>query len=73
MRVCLQGLSGGPKRRLSVAIALLKDPAVIFLDEPTSGLDSASAAAVIKELRDLAHNSGIMVICTIHQVFESSL
>jgi len=60
-------LSGGQQRRLSLAIALLKQPKVLFLDEVTSGLDSASADRVCKVLRKLVDEKNVMVICTIHQ------
>ena len=60
-------LSGGQQRRLSLAIALLKKPTVLFLDELTSGLDSASADRVCKRLRRIVDEEDIIVICTIHQ------
>ena len=60
-------LSGGQQRRLSLAIALLKQPEVLFLDEVTSGLDSASAEKVCNALRQIVDEKNIMVICTIHQ------
>ena len=63
----LQGLSGGQKKRLSVAISLLKKPSVLLLDEPTSGLDAASSSHVMGYIRDLALNLNIIVVCTIHQ------
>jgi len=63
----LKGLSGGQKRRLSLAIALTKGPSMIFLDEPTSGLDAASAAGITLLLRDIAKQSGAGIVCTIHQ------
>ena len=63
----LKGLSGGQKRRLSLALALIKNPLVLFLDEPTSGLDSASASWIMAFLNNYVKERGVVVICTIHQ------
>jgi energy-coupling factor transporter ATP-binding protein EcfA2 len=60
-------LEGGQKRRVSVALALLKDPSVLFMDEPTSGLDSSAARDVIGCVNRLAAETGMVVVCTIHQ------
>ncbi|KAJ3020320.1 UNVERIFIED_CONTAM: hypothetical protein HDU68_010243 [Siphonaria sp. JEL0065] len=62
----VKGLSGGEKRRLSVGLAMLMDPAVLLLDEPTSGLDSATARNMMTTLKSIAE-SGRTVICTVHQ------
>lgn len=60
-------LSGGQQRRLSIGVALLKKPTVLFLDEPTSSLDSASAEAIMKEIVRVAKAENIIIVCTIHQ------
>lgn len=60
------GLSGGQKRRVTIAIELVTNPSLVFLDEPTSGLDAYGSLKVMKVLKSLADNS-CTIICTIHQ------
>ncbi|KAF9435714.1 hypothetical protein BGZ76_005679 [Entomortierella beljakovae] len=62
----VKGCSGGQRRRVSIGIQLVTEPACLFLDEPTSGLDALTAKAVVLTLKQIA-NSGRTVICTIHQ------
>lgn len=59
-------ISGGEKKRLSVATQILAQPSLLFLDEPTSGLDSFLAMQVVKSLQKISE-SGTTVLCTIHQ------
>jgi ABC-type multidrug transport system ATPase subunit len=47
-------VSGGERRRVSVAMELVTSPDVLVLDEPTSGLDAAAASAMVQTLRSLA-------------------
>jgi ABC-type multidrug transport system ATPase subunit len=53
-----KGISGGQKRRVSVASQLITSPKILFMDEPTSGLDSAAAYEVISFVKQIAkkHN-----------------
>ncbi|KAK0504329.1 P-loop containing nucleoside triphosphate hydrolase protein [Armillaria luteobubalina] len=60
----LKGISGGEKRRVSIAIQVLTEPQV--LDEPTSGLDAFTAASIMDVLRQLAEE-GRTIITTLHQ------
>jgi len=62
-----KGISGGEKKRTSVAIELITRPPIIMLDEPTSGLDSFSTVMVTDALEKLATGSNTTVIFTIHQ------
>jgi ABC-type multidrug transport system ATPase subunit len=49
-----KGVSGGQKRRVSVAAQLMTSPRILFLDEPTSGLDSAASWEVMSFVKELA-------------------
>ncbi|KAL0460945.1 UNVERIFIED_CONTAM: ABC transporter G family member 15 [Sesamum latifolium] len=62
----LRGISGGEKKRLSIALEILVRPRILFLDEPTTGLDSAASFFVIQAIKNLARD-GRTVISSIHQ------
>jgi ABC-type multidrug transport system ATPase subunit len=61
-----RGVSGGERKRISIAMELVVAPRVLILDEPTSGLDSRAAFSTIMLLKSLSHY-GITVICAVHQ------
>ncbi|SPO01649.1 related to ATP-binding cassette protein [Cephalotrichum gorgonifer] len=62
-----KGISGGQKRRVSVASQLITSPKLLFLDEPTSGLDSAASWEVISFIKTIAKKNSLIVIASIHQ------
>ncbi|MCX5563166.1 ATP-binding cassette domain-containing protein [Streptomyces sp. NBC_00038] len=61
----VRALSGGERKRASIAAELLTRPRVLFLDEPTSGLDPVTGAALLRTLRALAED-GTTVVLTTH-------
>lgn len=64
--VPVRALSGGQRKRASIAVELLTRPRLFFLDEPTSGLDPSTAADVMRLLRKLS-GRGITIVLTTHE------
>ena len=67
------GYSGGMKRRLDLALALVHRPQTLFLDEPTTGLDPQSRSALWEEVARLAHEEGITVFLTTQYLEEADV
>jgi ABC-type multidrug transport system ATPase subunit len=62
----IKGISGGEKRRVTIAVQILTEPRVLLLDEPLSGLDAFTALSIVDVLRGLA-SEGRTLVVTIHQ------
>jgi ABC-2 type transport system ATP-binding protein len=67
------GYSGGMKRRLDLALALVHRPRILFLDEPTTGLDIQSRTALWDEVARLAHEDGVTVFLTTQYLEEADV
>ena len=65
--------SGGMKRRLDLALALIHDPSILFLDEPTTGLDPQSRTALWDEVGRLARDEGVTVFLTTQYLEEADV
>jgi ABC-2 type transport system ATP-binding protein len=65
--------SGGMKRRLDLALALVNRPQILFLDEPTTGLDIQSRTALWKEVGHLARDEGVTVFLTTQYLEEADV
>ena len=69
----VNGYSGGMKRRLDLALALVHRPRVLFLDEPTTGLDPQSRADLWQEVSRLAREDGVTVFLTTQYLEEADV
>jgi ABC-2 type transport system ATP-binding protein len=67
------GYSGGMKRRLDLALALVHRPSILFLDEPTTGLDPQSRADLWDEVARLAREDGVTVFLTTQYLEEADV
>ena len=69
----VKGYSGGMKRRLDLAMALVHSPRILFLDEPTTGLDIQSRTALWEEVSRLARDDGVTVFLTTQYLEEADV
>jgi ABC-2 type transport system ATP-binding protein len=67
------GYSGGMKRRLDLALALVHRPRILFLDEPTTGLDPQSRSDMWQEVAHLARDEGVTVLLTTQYLEEADV
>ena len=69
----VRGYSGGMKRRLDLALALVHRPSILFLDEPTTGLDPQSRTALWEEVARLAREDNVTVFLTTQYLEEADV
>jgi ABC-2 type transport system ATP-binding protein len=69
----VSGYSGGMKRRLDLALALVHSPRILFLDEPTTGLDPQSRTALWEEVSTLRREAGVTVFLTTQYLEEADV
>ena len=69
----VSGYSGGMKRRLDLALALIHSPRILFLDEPTTGLDPQSRTALWEEVARLRREEGVTVFLTTQYLEEADV
>ncbi|XP_010454213.1 PREDICTED: ABC transporter G family member 23-like [Camelina sativa] len=62
-----RGVSGGERKRVSIAVEMIRDPPILLLDEPTSGLDSRNSLQVVELLATMAKSKQRTVLFSIHQ------
>ena len=65
-------LSGGQRRKIDIARALIHNPKILILDEPTTGLDPQTRTTMWKVINDLRKNTGMTVLLTTHYMEEAS-
>jgi ABC-2 type transport system ATP-binding protein len=66
----LDGYSGGMKRRINIAVALLHNPKILFLDEPSTGVDPQSRRRIYDTIQEL-NRAGMTVLLTTHQMEDA--
>lgn len=68
----IKRLSGGQKKRVSIAVELISDPSLLFLDEPTSGLDPGTEQSLMKTLKAMARDGKTIILVT-HSTLQLKL
>lgn len=63
----IRGISGGEKKRVSIGVEIIGDPALVFMDEPTTGLDSNTAFEIMKLMSNYSIEKEMTVISVLHQ------